>query len=95
MVPECQCNFRRARSTTYMDFVARLLQDKCIVNNFVIFSIAFIDPKKAFETVNRDLLWRILGKFGASTFSQHLTGNPCWYEFPHRAGRRIVEEFWC
>ena len=26
--------------------------------------IAFIDLTKAFDTVNRDLLWQVLGKFG-------------------------------
>jgi len=46
-----------------MIFVARLLQEKCreqYQNHF----FAFIDLTKAFDTVNRTLLWGILSKFG-------------------------------
>ena len=63
VVPESQCGFRRARSITDMIFVARLLQEKCREQHRDLF-IAFIDLTKAFDTVNRDLLWQVLGKFG-------------------------------
>jgi len=46
-----------------MVFVVRLLQDKCR-GQYRDLSIAFIDLTKAFDTVNRDLLWRVLRKFG-------------------------------
>ena len=62
-VPESQCGFRRARSTTDMIFVARLLQEKCREQHRDLF-IAFIDLTKAFDTVKRYLLWQVLGKFG-------------------------------
>jgi len=55
VVPESQCGFRRALSTTDMIFVARLLQEKCREQHRDLF-IAFIDLTKAFDTVNRDLL---------------------------------------
>ena len=55
VVPESQCGFRRQRSTTYMIFVARLLQEKCREQHRDLF-LAFIDLTKAFDTVNRDLL---------------------------------------
>jgi len=63
VVPESQCGFRHVRSTTDMIFVARLLQEKCREQHRDLF-IAFIDLTKAFDTVNRDLLWQVLGKFG-------------------------------
>jgi len=63
VVPETQCGFRRARSATDMIFIARLLQEKCREQHRDLF-IAFIDLTKAFDTVNCDLLWRVLGKFG-------------------------------
>ena len=63
VVPESQCGFRRQRSTTDMIFVARLLQEKCREQHRDLF-LAFIDLTKAFDTVNRDLLWEVLTKFG-------------------------------
>ena len=63
VVPESQCGFRRARRTTDMIFVARLIQEKCREQHRDLF-IAFIHLTKAFDTVNRDLLWRVLRKFG-------------------------------
>ena len=62
LVPECQCGFRRARTTTDMIFVARLLQEQYREQHRDLF-IAFIDLTKAFDTVNRDLLWQVLGTF--------------------------------
>jgi len=56
VVPEYQCGFRRARSTTDMIFVARLLQKKCREQHRDLFN-AFINLTKAFDTFNRDLLW--------------------------------------
>ena len=43
-------------------FVARLLQEKCREHQSLF--LAFIDLTKAFDTVNRDLLWKVLSKFG-------------------------------
>jgi len=63
VVPESQCDFRRQRSTIDMIFVARLLQEKCREQYQNLF-FAFIDLTKAFDTVNRTLLWGILSKFG-------------------------------
>ena len=46
-----------------MIFVARQLQEKCREQHEDIY-LASIDLTKAFDTVNRDLLWNILRKFG-------------------------------
>ena len=63
VLPESQCGFRRGRSTIDMIFVARQLQEKCRQQHQDLY-MAFVDLTKAFDTVNRDLLWNILCKFG-------------------------------
>ena len=62
VLPESQCGFRRGRSTIDI-FVARQLQEKCREQHQDLY-LAFVDLTKAFDTVNRDLLWNILRKFG-------------------------------
>ena len=63
VLPESQCGFRRGRSTIDMIFAARQLQEKCREQHQDLY-LAFVDLTKAFDTVNRDLLWNILRKFG-------------------------------
>jgi len=63
VIPESQCGFRRNRSTTDTIFIARLLQEKCREQHCDLY-MAFIDLTKAFDTVNRELLWDVLAKFG-------------------------------
>ena len=63
VLPESQCGFRRGRSTIDMIFVARQLQEKCREQHQDLY-LAFVDLTKAFDTVNRDLLWNILRKCG-------------------------------
>ena len=46
-----------------MIFVARQLQEKCREQHQDLY-LAFVNLTKAFDTVNRDLLWNILRKFG-------------------------------
>jgi len=46
-----------------MIFVAGLPPEECREQSRDLY-LAFIDPTKAFDTVNRDLLWQILRKFG-------------------------------
>ena len=46
-----------------MIFVARKLQEKCREQHQDL-HMAFVDLTKTFDTVNRDLLWNILRKFG-------------------------------
>ena len=62
VLPESQCGFRRGRSTIDI-FVARQLQEKCCEQHQDLY-LAFIHLTKAFDTVNRDLLWNILHTFG-------------------------------
>ena len=60
---EKQCGFRPDRSTTDMMFVVRRLQEvgrKAGVSLFM----RFIDLQKAYDTVDRTLLWQVLTRIG-------------------------------
>nr|VZI43003.1 unnamed protein product [Spirometra erinaceieuropaei] len=63
LLPESQCGFRRHRGTTDMTFAARQLQEKCREMRTHLYS-TFVDLTKAFDTVNREGLWKIIQKFG-------------------------------
>lgn len=57
-----------------MSFSARQIQEKCIEQQVPLYQV-FVDLTKAFDTVNRDALWMILGKIGCppmfvNTFTQ-------------------------
>ena len=61
--PEEQCGSRPNRSTTDMMFVVRRLQEigrKAGVSLFM----CFIDLQKAYDTVDRTLLWQVLTRIG-------------------------------
>ena len=65
LLPEEQCGFRPNRSTTDMMFVVRRLQEigrKAGVSLFM----CFIDLQKAYDTVDRTLLWQVLACIGVS-----------------------------
>ncbi|BHF73173.1 hypothetical protein SprV_0401625000 [Sparganum proliferum] len=63
LLPESQCGFRRHRGTTDMIFADRQLQEKCQEMRTHMYS-TFVDLTKAFDTVNREGLWKIMQKFG-------------------------------
>nr|VZI49364.1 unnamed protein product [Spirometra erinaceieuropaei] len=63
LLPESQCGFRRHRVTTDMIFAARQLQEKCQEMRTHLYS-TFVDLTKAFDTVNREGLWKIMQKYG-------------------------------
>ena len=46
-----------------MIFTARQLQEKTREQHGYLFAV-FVDLTKAFDTVNRPLLWEVLGRFG-------------------------------
>ena len=63
LLPEEQCGFRPNRSTTDMMSVVRRLQEigrKAGVSFFT----CFIDLQKAYDTVDRTLLWQVLTRIG-------------------------------
>ena len=61
--PESQCGFRAGRSTIYMIFSLRQLQEKCRQQHMPLY-IAFIDLTKAFDLVSRDGLVKVLPNIG-------------------------------
>ena len=71
VLPESQCGFRAHRGTVDMIFSARQLQEKCMEQNLDLYH-CFIDLTKAFDTVNRKILWQILAKLGCPPRFIHL-----------------------
>ena len=63
LIPVSQCGFRKDRGTIDMIFTARQLQEKCQEQNVDLY-MNFVNPTKAFDTVSRDRLWKIMTKFG-------------------------------
>ena len=63
VLPETQCGFRKTRSTNDMVFVLRQLLEKSREHGKDL-HVAFIDLSKAFDTVNREMLWKLLCKLG-------------------------------
>ena len=62
-LPESQCGFRKDRGTIDMIFTARQLQEICQEQNVDLY-MTFVDLTKAFDTVSREELWKIMEKFG-------------------------------
>nr|VZI17670.1 unnamed protein product [Spirometra erinaceieuropaei] len=63
LLPESHCGFHRHRGTTDMIFAKRQLQEKCQEMRTQLYS-TFVNLTKAFDTVNRAGLWKIMQKFG-------------------------------
>ena len=62
ILPEELCVFRPQRSTTHMMFVVRRLQELGRTSNTSL-QICFIDLPKAYDSVDRVLLWEVLARF--------------------------------
>ena len=60
---ESQCGFRSNRGTVNMIFVLRQIQEKCREQNMGLCA-AFVDLTKAFDSISRDGLWKILVRLG-------------------------------
>ena len=63
ILPEEQSGFRPNRSTTDMMLVIRRLQELARKKRIPLY-VCFIDLTKAYDSVDRTLLWRILARFG-------------------------------
>ena len=64
LLPEKQCGFRPHRSTTDMVLVVRRLQELGRKARVQLF-LCFIDLQKAYDSVDRTLLWQVLARFGS------------------------------
>ena len=63
LLPEEQCGFRPNRSTTDMMFVVRRLQEIGRKTRVSLF-MCFVNFQKAYDTVDRTLLWQVLPRIG-------------------------------
>ena len=63
IIPESQCGFRSDRRTSDMVFAVSQLQEKCRDQDKEL-HLVFVDLTRAFDSVNRQGLWKILRKFG-------------------------------
>ena len=63
LLPEEQCGFRPHRSTTDMMFAVRRLQELGRKARVPLF-LCFIDLQKAYDSVDRTLLWQVLARLG-------------------------------
>ena len=61
--PESQCGFSANIGTVDVIFVLRKIQEKCREHNMGLYA-AFVDLTKAFDTVSRDGLWKLLARLG-------------------------------
>ena len=61
--PESQCGFRSGRGTIDMIFALRQVAEKVRERNHELYMV-FVDLTKAFDTVNRNALWKVLKKLG-------------------------------
>ena len=61
VISESQCGFRANRCTNDMIFTAKQFQEKCIEQGMDLYH-CFVDLSKAFDTVNREAVWVVLGK---------------------------------
>ena len=64
ILPEEQSGFRPNHSTAdTMLFVVRRLQELARKTRILLY-VCFIDPTKAYDSVDRTLLWKVLARFG-------------------------------
>lgn len=63
ILPEEQCGFRPARSTIDMLFVVRRLQELGRQRKIPLY-MCFVDLQKAYDSVDRELLWKVLARAG-------------------------------
>ena len=63
LLPEEQCGFRPQRSTTDMMFGVRRLQELGRKARVPLF-LCFVDLQKAYDSVDRALIWQVLARLG-------------------------------
>ena len=63
IIPESQCGFKKGRGCVDMMYVARQLVENTREHDDVLY-VLFVDLKKAYDSIPRDDLWRVLDKVG-------------------------------
>ena len=73
LLPEEQCGFSPHRSTVDMMFAVRMLQELGRKARVQLF-LCFIDLQKAYDSVDRTLLWQVLARFGVPPQMMEMMG---------------------
>ena len=63
VLPDSQCGFRAGRGCADMIFCAQQLMEKAREHNTSLY-LLFVDLRKAYDSVPREALWKVLGKYG-------------------------------
>ena len=71
ILPEEQCGFRPARSTIDMLFVVRRLQELGRQRKIPLY-MCFVDLQKTYDSVDRELLWKVLARAGVPSVMIHV-----------------------
>ena len=66
ILPESQCGFRKGRGCVDMIFTARQLFEKSREHDGSLFAL-FVHHCKAYDSVSREGLWKVLWKYGVPT----------------------------
>ena len=85
ILPEEQSGFRPNHSTTDMMFVIRRLQELARKKRIPLY-VCFIDLTKAYDSVDRTLLWTVLARFGVP---QNMISVICQFHDGMRACVRL------
>lgn len=92
---EEQAGFREDHSTSDHIFTLLALVQKQLLRHRKLY-VAFIDFRKAFDSVNRDKLWKVLNKSGLNgKIVQALQSMYTVVKARVRAGADLTEEFLC
>ena len=91
ILPEKQSGFKPNRSTTDMMFVIRRLQKLARKKRTPLYVLSFIDLTKAYDLVDRTLLWTVLARFGVpqntiSFIRQYHDGMGAYVRLDDRVG---------
>ena len=78
IIGEEQAGFRKKHSTTDHIFTLFALIQKQLVRHRKLY-VAFIDFRKAFDSVSRDKLWNVLGSNGMSGKILSASHCSCWW----------------
>ena len=78
LLPESQCRVRKNRGTIDMIFTARQLQVKYQEQNMDLY-MTFVDLTKAFDTISREGLWKIMAVWLSDQVHSNGEAVPRWY----------------
>ena len=94
ILPEEQSCFRPNRSTTDIMFVIRRLQELARKKRIPLY-VRFMDLTKAYDSVDRTLLWTVLARFGVPQNMLGQSSIPRWHASMRVARRQGVLEVVC